>query len=362
MRADNEKPRTADPMMECRPMSRQDYERVWPQASTLASKTLFHELSWLDYLESIGKGRARFLALGVPGDPPAAYHVYLEVRLGPLRVMGSPLPGWTTNYMGPLLGHDVDQGTIVAAILRYARRHGFVYAEFKNKALDPAVMAATGCEQSADVTAVLRLTGNPNDAWRGCKSTARNRIRKAEASGLVCEATEDRGFVREYYDMIVHRYAAQGLSFPFQVDRLLALWDCLKPAGRLLALRVLHEGETIGGGLFPFDEGAIYYFGGASRADFNHLCPNELMHWTVIRFACSRGIAEYDLCGTSRFKRKFGAEDVPFVGYGYSPIPGMMRIRSLLHRLHWKRLQWLHAVRTRLGSTGPPPAATGEAD
>lgn len=343
-------------------MSRGDYERVWPEASSLLSKTLFHEPCWLDYLGSIGKGRARFLAVGHPGAPPVAYHVYLEVRLGPVRVMGSPLPGWTTNYMGPLFAGAADQRIIVSSILRYARRQGFIYAELKNKALNPTVMAEARCEQRVDMTSVLRLTRDPDDAWRGFKGVARNRIRKAEASGLVCESTEDRGFVREYYDMIVRRYEAQGLSFPFPVERLLALWDCLKPAGRLLTLRVSRDGETIGGGLFPFDAGAIYYFGGASRAECNQLCPNELMHWSVVRFACARGIPEYDLCGTSRFKRKFGAEDVPFISYGYSPIPGMIRIRNMLHRLHWRRLQWMHAARTRLGRSGSEPTATSEDD
>lgn len=347
---------------ECRPISRQDYENVWPRASTLASKTLFHEPCWLDYLESIGKGKARFLALGPPNEAPLGYFVYLQVQLGPLRVMGSPLPGWTTNYMGPLLDHGADQGPILGGILRYARRHGFVYAEFKNKALDPGVMAALGCEQNADVTAILRLTGSPDEAWRGCHGTARNRVRKAEASGVVCEPTEDREFVGEYYDMIVRRYAAQGLSFPFPVSRLLALWDSLKPAGRLLTLRVQHRGETIGGGLFPFDDNSIYYFGGASRAECNQFCPNELMHWTVMRFACSRGISEYDLCGTSRFKLKFGAENVPFISYGYSPIPGMMYLRSVVHRLHWKRLEWMHTVRAQLGRAGLAPVARRKED
>ena len=341
-------------------MSRQEYEGVWPQASALASKTLFHDPRWLDYLELTGKGRARFLALVAKGAPAVSYHVYLDVRIGPLRVMGSPLPGWTTNYMGPLFAARADQRAIVTAILRHVRNRGFVYAEFKNQALDPVVMTALGCRQSADVTAVLRLTGNPDDAWRRFKGNARNRVRKAEASGLVCEPTEDRAFVSEYYDMIVRRYAAQGLSFPFGVERLLTLWDCLKPAGRLLTLRVSHDGETVGGGLFPFDEHAIYYFGGASRAEFNHLCPNELMHWTVIRHACSHGIPQYDLCGTSRFKRKFGAEDVPFISYGYSPIPGLMHVRNALHRLHRTRLHWSHVVRTRLGRAEPALAQGDE--
>jgi len=77
------------------------------------------------------------------------------------------------------------------------------------------------------------------------------------------------------------------------------------------------------------------------------------MHWTVIRFACSQGISIYDMCGISRFKSKFGGQQVPFVSYGYSPVPGLMHLRSMVHQLHWKRLHWSHTVRSRWAAWRP---------
>lgn len=330
--------------MEVRPISRMEYERLWPKLSLFSSKTLFHEPCWLDYLESIGKGSARFLSIGRLGEEPEAYHVFLKVRLGPLLIMGSPLPGWTTNYMGPLFRQGADLSALLSALLKYLRRHWYSYGEFKNENLDPEVMRSLGFQHKVDMTTVLDLSGDPEDVWHGFTGNARNRIRKAESSGLVCEKIEHRDFIGEYYAMITKRYDDQGLSFPFSINRLMKLWDCLAPAGRLLVLRVSHAGETVAGGLFPFDENCIYYFGGASRSEFNHLCPNELMHYSVIRYACSQNIAAYDLCGISRFKSKFGGRQIPFVSYGYSPIPGLMRLRTLIHQLHWKRLQWQHAL------------------
>lgn len=335
-------------MVNIREMSAQEYEQVWHEISGMDSKTLFHEPSWLQYLERTNKGRPCFLELK-KGPATLAYHVYLDTGLGPVRVMGSPLPGWTTNYLGPLFERDADQRAIVRAIKSYALRHGYLYVEIKNRSLDSRIMVEEGFTIREGVTTVLPLSASPDDLWKRMSGNARNRIRKAEVAGVSCDVATDRDLVDEYYPMIVERYAAQGLSFPFSIDRLYALWDCLMPRGRMIALRVSSNGQTVGAGLFPYDKGTIYYFGGASKAEFNPMCPNELMHWTVIKEATARGIAEYDFCGTSRFKRKFGTTDIPFDSYGYSPIPGMMGMRNTLIRLHRTRLAWIHAVRTRFG-------------
>lgn len=336
-------------MLECKLMSEAEYFAAWERARRMQSKTLFHEPAWLEYLVKTGKGAPRFLQL-VPknSDLAVAYHVFLEVRVGPFKVMGSPLPGWTTNYMGPLFD-GADQQHIIEAIKRFALRAGYIYVELKNQSLDPTVMRSMKFDHRADVTAVLTLSPDPETVWRTLSGNARNRIKKAEAAGLRAELTDDRTMIEEYYEMIVRRYAAQSLAFPFQIDRLYALWDCLKPHRRLLTVRVLKETQTVACGLFPFDENAVYYFGGASLAECNKYCPNELMHWTVMKEAGARGVREYDMCGTSRFKRKFGTRDVAFVSYGYSPIPGLLRLRNLLLALHWKRLRWTHKLRERLG-------------
>lgn len=325
------------------------YEGVTRHFDEFYSKTLFHEPAWLDYLQRTNKGKPRFLQIGNSDSNHHAYHVFLEKRLGPLKVMGSPLPGWTTNFMGPLLRSETDLVPVIEAIKSHIIRKGFMYAEIKNPSLDPRVMASCGFHPVRHETALLTLGENEEEAWGRLKSTARNRIRKSEKT-LTVETTRDVALIDEYYSLVVERYREQGMAFPFSVERLHRLAECLIPDDKLIMVKVTHEGRIVAAGLFPHDERSIYYFGGASQRDMVAHCPNELMHWAVIRYAIERRIQTYDLCGTSQFKRKFGAVDMETASWCYSPIPGLLAARSLLVRGHWARLRWQHKLKTWLSS------------
>jgi len=326
-----------------------EYARLTPQLGSFKSKTLFHEPCWLEYLESTGKGTPKYFEIK-DGQRTPGYFVFLERRVGPFRVMGSPLPGWTTNYMGPLINEDIDQEILVRSILQLARKRKCLYIELKNQILDQEIMKRCRFKSVAGNTAVKRIGREESAILESMEGTARNRIRKAVKNNLELEIAEEMDAIDEYYVMIVERYREQGLDFPFGKERLYRLWKCLKPSGRLLVLRIRRNGKTIAAGLFPHDERCIYYFGGASLPEEKQYCPNELMHWEVMRFASREGIPEYDLCGTSRFKRKFGAEDIPFVAYTFSPLPGFDIMRKSVYSLYWKKLRMQQSLKDVIGN------------
>lgn len=325
-------------MFSFREFGKSEYDRLQPHLGSYKSKTLFHELCWLEYLESTGKGIPKFFEIK-DGQRSLGFFVFLERRVGPFNVMGSPLPGWTTNYMGPLINDDIDQEILTRSILQLARKRKYLYVELRNQILDKEIMKRCGFSSVANTTAVKSIGPEESAILESMEGTARNRIRKALKNNLELEISDEMGAIDEYYVMIVGRYREQGLDFPFGKERLYRLWKCLKPRGRLLVLHIRREGRTIAAGLFPHDERCIYYFGGASLPDEKQYCPNELMHWEVMRFASREGIPEYDLCGTSRFKRKFGAVDIPFIAYNFSPIPGFEFMRKSVYDWHWKKLR-----------------------
>ena len=326
-----------------------EYARLSPHLGSFKSKTLFHESCWLEYLESTGKGTPKFFEIK-NGQRSLGYFVFLECRVGPFRIMGSPLPGWTTNYMGPLINEDIDQEVLVRSILQLARKRKCLYIELKNQILDQEIMKRGHFKSVAGKTAVKRIGGEESAILESMEGTARNRIRKALKNNLEFEMAEEMEAIDEYYVMIVERYREQGLDFPFGKERLYRLWECLQPSGRLLVLRIRRNGKTIAAGLFPHDERCIYYFGGASLHEEKQYCPNELMHWEVMRYASREGIPEYDLCGTSRFKRKFGAEDIPFISYSFSPVPGFDIMRKTLYSLYWKKLRMQQSLKDVIGN------------
>ena len=88
----------------------------------------------------------------------------------------------------------------------------------------------------------------------------------------------------------------------------------------------------VASGLFPHDKRCVYFWGAGSSNRDLHLCPNELLHWTVMKLAISRGIPLYNMCGgTSRFKDKFGGWDQTYYHYSKSAT-ALLRIGRSLYR------------------------------
>ena len=289
-------------------------------------RQLFHRTSWLEYLaESRGIEIAQW-AIRTDG----ATFGYLcggVVRMGPFKILGSPLRSWGTNAMGPLMGRNADQPRLLRALDRLARADGFAMIELEHPALSPTVLGAAGFERVPDWTYLVPLApADPDVMWRALDSTCRNRIRKAMSAGLIVEDTDDPAVVDEYYDFYLALMARKARKPPFPRETPRLLFHHLKKADSLLALRVTDaRGHVLAAGLFPHDDRTMYFWSGASREDSHPLCPNDLMHWTAMRLAASRGLRLYNMSGYGRFKRKFG---------------GVLTEVARWHKSYWRTARW----------------------
>jgi len=280
------------------------------------SKTLFHETVWHDHILSIHrKSEMQYFSIhddcGIVG-----YFCGLMVRKAIFKIMGSSLTGTGTNYMGPVVNSDIDQGKLIKAIDEVIKQNNIDYIELCNDVLNNEVLKEIDYHLSDGKTHKVNIADNEDGAFNNLKSVCRNRIRKGIKNGLKAEITSSREIVDIFYQQYIEVYGKQGRSLPFGIKRVNGLYDCLYPSGRLLTVWV-KKGETVvASGLFPFDDNAIYFWGAASWLKYHKFCPNELLHWEVIKFAVKNGIKEYNMCGGhSQFKDKFGGSDVPHVKF-----------------------------------------------
>jgi len=297
-------------------------------------KTLFHESCWLAHVASINpRWRIEYLEVLGDGRRVGLMPVVLA-RMAVLTVAGSPLPGTGTNYMGPLVESGTSLSDVLVAIMRHLQKHGVAHVELAHRTLDSLDHHALGLELHPGVTHLIPLPKSEEQAWAGVKGTCRNRVRKAERAGLRVQLTSDPAIVGHFIEQYAEVYGKQGLALPWGVERPQSLFDHLLPAGRVWPLQVLHGDTVVAAGLFPFDEHAVYFWGAASWLRYQQLCPNELLHWTVMKMAVERGIREYNMCGgTSQFKDKFGGEDVPYLRMSRSFVPGLRAARRFYSRL-----------------------------
>ena len=305
-----------------------------------AGKTVFHELAWHRHVLSIHPG-AHFQYYEIRNDGRCVgYFCGLVLWKGPFRVMGSPLPGTGTNYMGPVFREKVDQPAVLRTILAECRRHFVAHIELASDTIADDAFLAAGLERHPGVTHFCPLPDTEEAGFASLRSTARNRIRKAEASGLVAEVTDDPSIIDHFYAQYREVYGNQGLAMPFGIDRPRSLFNELLPAGRLLPVWVRYGDEITASGLFPFDRHCIYFWGAVSWAKHRALSPNELLHWKVIQEAIRRGIPAYNMCGgKSQFKDKFGGSDIPYNHYSKSFVPLLGHARTYYKKAHHRLLR-----------------------
>lgn len=307
---------------------------------TYPSKTLFHESAWLDHVQSVHpEGRIVYYEIR---DDSGLLGFYCALRITRLMIPihGSPLGGTGTNFMGPLVGDDVDQRELVEAFNRLFGPRHYLHLELSNPFLNPAVMKESGFEVQESVTHMCRIAPTEDAAFASLSTEARNRVRKAAKNGVVVERTMDPAIVSEFFVQFQEVYGKQGMTTPFGEERPRSLFERLMPSDSLLALRVSKGDEILATGLFPFDDRAIYFWGAASWLRHQKLCPNEALHWGVFQFAVERGIPFYNMCGgRNQFKSKFGGEDIPYLTYHKSGLPLLKTARRLYRDRHFRSLR-----------------------
>lgn len=277
------------------------------------SKRPFHNLAWLEYLKQTQGGKKRLFELRQDAQV-LGYFCGLEIKKGPFKIFGSPLQGWNTPEMGPLIDEDIDQAAVIKAIYDYFRKNDFSVLEFSNVSLDNKTMRAQGFGFYRRYTSILYLSSkSENELWSSLSSNCRTRIRKARKNNLTVEIVDDntQAFIDEYYIQLKEVFRRRSSAVPYKKERVDRLFNFLKEKDMLLALRVKNsKDEPLACGIFICDKKYMFLFGMASKTKYLNLSPNELLVWESIRIAKERGISVYDLGGLGtgglgRFKNKF---------------------------------------------------------
>jgi len=304
------------------------------------SKTLFHELFWHKHILSIYKN-SRMVYYSISEDGKiVGYFCGLVIKKFGLKIMGSPLKGTGTNYMGPLINTNVDQSKFIKAFINMCKKEKIAYSEISNDILNPEVMQSYKFRTYYNVTHLVTITDNEDTMLKNMKSTGRNRLKNALKNNLQVEHLDSTVIVREYIEQLKEVYGKQGMSLPFGKERVQSLCEVSEINKRVLKLGIKYGNQIIATGLFPFDENSIYFWGAASWIEFQYLLPNEIIHWEVLKFALKNNIKVYNMCGgNSQFKNKFGGEDVPHLTYSISIVPFLNILRNLYTKVHWIKLK-----------------------
>jgi FemAB-related protein (PEP-CTERM system-associated) len=186
--------------------------------------------------------------------------------------------------------------------------------------------------------------------WERFDRKLRNQIRKAEKSNL----TVERGGAERLDDFYaVFARNMRDLGTPVYTRRLFdEVLRTFPDRARLLIVRT--EGTPIAAGLTFRTGSTVEVPWASSLREFNNVCPNHLLYWTVIQAAFAEGCATVDFGrstpgeGTYHFKRQWGAEatalhwEYPYLSDGAVPDHGPTNPKFSAAIEAWKRCPlWL---------------------
>jgi FemAB-related protein (PEP-CTERM system-associated) len=198
---------------------------------------------------------------------------------------------------------------------------------------------------------------DPEALWRGYDPKVRNQVRKAEKSGIAAAAGGPE-LLDDFYGVYTARM--RQLGTPCYSRKLMqGMLGTFPDHCRIFVVRL--GDECVGAAITTCFNGFAEIPLAATLTEYNSLCPNNLLYWSVIKHYAAAGASVFDFgrstvgAGTYRFKMQWGPNQVD-THYQYWLAPGHeLSISSPDNPKYrrkvemWKRLPlWL----TRL--LGPP--------
>jgi len=164
--------------------------------------------------------------------------------------------------------------------------------------------------KQSKVSMVLELPSDPDLLWSDLKAKVRNQVRKAEREGLsVIEGGKE--LVSDFFEIYVANM--RDLGSPGHCKRFFnTICDAFPEEVRIFS--VTFGNKRIASGFTIASKNMLTIPWASSLREFNSKCPNMLLYWSILKYACESGFSSFSFGrstpdeGTFRFKKQWGAE------------------------------------------------------
>ena len=331
-------------------------EIPWTELDALPDRTIFQTKPWLDFLAATQRAVPVVAELRDCGEAVGYFTGLIVCKFG-LRILGSPMPGWTTPHIGFNLLRDVSLWQALRVLRDFAFHElGCVHLEITDPHITAVDAHRAGYRIFPQLTYFTDLTPPIQTILNNLHRSPRRSIHKAEAAGVIIEQAFDAGFADDYYRQLQDVFAKQGLVPPYGVERIRQLITHLLPTGNLLLLRARNQdGLCIASCIYEGMGGFAYGYGNGSYRAYQYLCPNPALHWYSLRYWKERGANAFDWVGGGDYKEGYGAIPSYMMWCRISRIAGLEPLRNAARQAY--RLQQV-ATRALLHRSPLPQRAT----
>jgi CelD/BcsL family acetyltransferase involved in cellulose biosynthesis len=295
---------------------------------------VFHGAPWFDFLSATQGAEPVVAVVRLDGRAVGHFAGAIVQRYG-VRILGSPLRGWSTQCMGFLLEEGIDRRAAAEALLPLAFGElGCVHVELADRHLTNEQMNGASYERESGTTLRIDLTASEDEIFSRFRKTTRWEIRRAVRIGLQTEVATDEAFADEYYRYLQETFQRQGLAPTYGADRVRSLMDALQSTGQLVLLRVrAPDGRLLATGLSVGRARTAVLWGIAFDRSNREYHPVELLWWETIRAWRDAGAEMFDVGGGGDYKAKYGGVAMPTVHFHRSRWPFLTVARSTMREL-----------------------------
>ena len=281
-------------------------------------KSIYHSLEWLSSIANGFSANIKFSITSGPDNKAVALTPFIHKKIGPFNLIGSPLSGMYTEFIGPLFQEKLNSSEKTHILLSLhkliVKKHSYIEWGLNNKEIFEHDLKIFGYDIINRPTLIIKLTEDENFIWRSFEGRSRNMIRKAEKAGLSVSIVEpDHKWIEEYYEMLRLTFERQGLSVPHPISFYKEVESlCLSKI--LFCMSVKRDNVMIAASIFLKDKKRMVYFSGVSNQLGMKMAANSLLQWHGIKTAIQIGMIEYDMGGLGiksidTFKRSFGGQE-----------------------------------------------------
>jgi hypothetical protein len=299
------------------------------QTNHFHDRTIFQSAAWLSFLVDTQHGEPIFAVL-MDRSEVQGYFCGMMVRKFGIPIFGSPMPGWTTAYMGLNLLDGVGRRGVMEAIANFAFRElGCIHLEIMDRRL--TVDDAQGSQFYSRLFGGFEvdLTQDEDALLAKMSSPCRTCIRKALKYGLQTRISTEAAFVDHYYAQLEDVFAKQKLVPTYSRERVQCLMRHLVPEMKVLPLEAIDStGRCIASAISVALNDTAFLWGSASWRQFQFMRPNELLLWSSMRYWKFRGVQKFDMGGGGDYKRKYGGRPIVVPWLRRSKYPGLEGLRT----------------------------------
>jgi FemAB-related protein (PEP-CTERM system-associated) len=216
-----------------------------------------------------------------------------------------------SNYGGMLVDCPEARDAAFDFAVKLAKQLNCESIEFRN--MEPLPYDLQSGKEK--ISMHLSLSADPEEIWKSFDPKVRNQVRKAEKSDIIIVNGRIE-LLNDFYQVYTARMRQFGT--PAYPRRL--MYGILREFPNYSQIFVAHLGKLIvGAGFVVWYNGFVEIPWAATLVEYNHLCPNNLLYWSIIKHFCLAGAKCFDFgrCtaegNTYQFKKQWEAK--PFQLY-----------------------------------------------